>query len=66
MIICPKPLVSERKWEIEMKQRFDEDFVPLIGADLRQIISDTNRDSEWPTKFNKVIVPYSIYTDTSS
>lgn len=61
MIICPKPLVSERKWEIEMKQRFDEDFVPLTGADLRQIISDTDRDGEWPTRFNKVIVPYSIF-----
>lgn len=60
MIICPKPLVSERKWEIEMKQRFDEDFVPLTGVDLRQIISDTDRDGEWPTRFNKVIVPYSI------
>lgn len=61
MIICPKPLVSERKWEIEMKQRFDEDFIPLTGADLRQIISDTNRDGEWPTRFSKVIVPYSIF-----
>lgn len=61
MIICPKPLVSERKWEIEMKQRFDEEFVPLNGVDLRQAISDTNRDGEWPTRFNKVIVPYSIF-----
>lgn len=61
MVICPKPLVSERKWEIEMKQRFDEDFIPLTGADLRQIISDTNRDGEWPTRFSKVIVPYSIF-----
>lgn len=61
MIICPKPLVSERKWEIEMKQRFDEDFIPITGADLRQVISDTNRDGEWPTRFNKVIVPYSIF-----
>lgn len=61
MIICPKPLISERKWEIEMKQRFDEDFVPLASADLRQIINDTNRDGEWPARFNKVIVPYSIF-----
>lgn len=45
MIICPKPLVSERKWEIEMKQRFDEDFVPLTGADLRQIISDSHEQN---------------------
>lgn len=59
MIICPKPLVSERKWELEMK-RFDEDFVPLTGADLRQIINDTDRDGEWPSRYGKTIVPYSI------
>lgn len=59
LIICPKPLVSERKWELEMK-RFDEDFVPLNGAELRQIISDTDRDGEWPTRYNKSIIPYSI------
>lgn len=59
MIICPKPLVTERKWELEMK-RFDEEFVPLNGAELRQIISDTDRDGEWPTRYGKTIVPYSI------
>lgn len=59
LIICPKPLVAERKWELEMK-RFDEDFTPLDGTELRQIISDTHRDEEWPTRFNKVIIPYSI------
>lgn len=59
MIICPKPLVSERKWELEMK-RFDEEFVPLTGAELRQIISDTDRDGEWPVRYGKTIVPYSI------
>ena len=59
MIICPKPLVTERKWEVEMK-RFDEEFVPVDGPMLRQVISDTDRDGEWPIRFNKVIVPYSI------
>lgn len=59
LIICPKPLVSERKWELEMK-RFDEEFVPLNGQELRQIISDTDRDGEWPSRFNKAIIPYSI------
>lgn len=59
MIICPKPLVSERKWELEMK-RFDEEFIPLSGPQLRQIISDTDRDGEWPSRFNRTIVPYSI------
>lgn len=59
MIICPKPLVTERKWEIEMK-RFDEDFVPLTGPELRQVISDTDRDGEWPVRYSQTIVPYSI------
>ena len=59
LIICPRPLVAERKWEREMR-RFDEEFIPLDGAGLRQILSDTDRDGEWPSRFNKVIIPYSI------
>lgn len=59
MIICPKPLVTERKWELEMK-RFDEEFVPVTGPELHQIISDTDRDGEWPVRYSKAIVPYSI------
>lgn len=59
LIICPKPLIAERKWELEMK-RFDEDFIPLDGAILRQAISDTHRDEEWPVRYNKAIIPYSI------
>lgn len=59
LIICPKPLVAERKWELEMK-RFDEEFVPLNGPELRQIISDTDRDGVWPIRYSKTIVPYSI------
>lgn len=59
LVICPRPLVAERKWEQEMK-RFDEEFVPVDGPTLRQIISDTDRDGDWPVRFNKIIVPYSI------
>lgn len=58
-VICPRPLVAERKWEDEMK-RFDEEFIPVDGATLRQILSDTDRDGEWPIRYNKVIIPYSI------
>ncbi|HPD89232.1 MAG TPA: helicase-related protein [Oscillospiraceae bacterium] len=58
-VICPRPLVAERKWELEMK-RFDEVFIPIDGTTLRQIISDTDRDGEWPIRYNKVIIPYSI------
>lgn len=59
VVICPKPLVAERKWELEMK-RFDEDFIPIDGTTLRQILSDTDRDGDWPVRYNKVIIPYSI------
>lgn len=59
LIICPKALVAERKWEMEMK-RFDEEFIPINGNDLRQIISDTERDGEWPLRYSKAIIPYSI------
>lgn len=59
LIICPKPLVAERKWELEMR-RFDEDFIPLDGRTLRQAISDTHRDEEWPMRYNKSIIPYSV------
>lgn len=59
LVICPKPLVAERKWELEMK-RFDEEFIPVDGATLRQIISDNDRDGDWPSRFNKIIIPYSI------
>ena len=59
LIICPKPLVAERKWELEMK-RFDEDFVQMDGFTLRQALSDAHRDEEWPTRYSKAIIPYSI------
>ena len=60
VVICPRPLVAERKWELEMR-RFDEEFIPLDGPTFRQIISDTDRDGEWPSRFSKVIIPYSIF-----
>ena len=59
VVICPRPLVAEEKWKTEM-ERFDEEFVSLDGPTFRQIISDTDRDGEWPSRYNKVIIPYSI------
>ena len=60
VVICPRPLVAERKWELEMK-RFDEEFIPVDGSTLRQIISDTDRDGEWPIRYSKIIIPYSVF-----
>lgn len=62
LIICPKPLISEKKWENELK-RFGEEFVPLNGSDLRFCISETNVNGEWPIRFRKCIIPYSLFDD---
>ena len=59
LIICPKPLITERKWELEMK-RFDEDFEPLDSSRLGYCISECEREGAWPTKFEKVILPFSV------
>lgn len=64
VVICPRPLVAERKWELEMK-RFDEEFIPINGSTFRQILSDTDRDGEWPIRYNKIIIPYSIMDSRS-
>lgn len=60
LIICPRPLVAERKWETEMK-RFDESFVDLDGPSLREAIYEMHRDNEWPERYKKVIIPYSLF-----
>jgi hypothetical protein len=60
LIICPKPLVAEKKWQSEMK-RFEEDFVHLDGKLLKFCIDETNKDGAWPERYNKSIVPYSLF-----
>lgn len=60
LIICPRPLVAERKWVLEMK-RFDEDFTQLDGKGLNEAISETDRDGEWPDRHRKTIIPYSLF-----
>lgn len=61
LIICPKPLVAEHKWRSEMK-RFDESFVELDGAMLREAINEYDRDGAWPVALRKAIIPYSLLT----
>ncbi|OPF63097.1 DEAD/DEAH box helicase [Hydrogenophaga sp. H7] len=60
LIICPKALVAERKWELEMR-RFDETFVPLDGALLRHCLKETHLSGEWPVQYEKVILPTSLF-----
>jgi SNF2 family DNA or RNA helicase len=62
LIICPKPLVTEKKWLNEMK-RFEESFVHLDGKLLRFCIDETAKDGVWPETYNKSIVPYSLFSE---
>ena len=59
LIICPRPLVTERKWDQEMK-RFDERFIALDGRMLRHCIKETDLDGRWPAQYQKAILPYSL------
>ena len=59
LVICPKPLITERKWESELK-RFDERFIPLDGDKLRYCVNETDMDGVWPDQYAKVILPYSL------
>ena len=63
LIICPKALVAERKWELEMK-RFDEQFTPLHGSLLRHCIKETHLDGEWPDQYSRAILPSSLFDST--
>jgi ATP-dependent helicase HepA len=60
LIICPKPLVTEHKWQIEMK-RFDEQFIHLDGPTLRHCIQETDLDGVWPEHYAKAILPFSLF-----
>lgn len=60
LVICPKALVAERKWELEMK-RFDEHFATLDGQTLRYCLQETNLEGEWPDRYAKAILPFSLF-----
>ena len=57
LIICPRPLVAERKWQLEMR-RFDENFTQLDGRELQQCILEADRDGDWPDRHKN---NYSIF-----
>ena len=60
LVICPKALVAERKWQSEMK-RFDESFTHLDGALLRHCLRETDLEGEWPEQYEKAILPFSLF-----
>ena len=63
LVICPKPLVAERKWQQEMK-RFDERFEHLDGAALRYCIDESHLDGVWPQQYARAILPYSLLDES--
>lgn len=63
LIICPKPLITERKWELEMR-RFDERFTHLDGNTMRYCINETDLDGVWPEQHARTIIPYSLFDET--
>jgi ATP-dependent helicase HepA len=60
LVICPKALISERKWFNEMK-RFDEHFTALDGSLLRHCLQETHIDGEWPEQYNRALLPFSLF-----
>jgi len=62
VVLCPKPLVTERKWFNEMK-RFDEYFVQLDSQMLRHCIEETDKEGEWPATYGKCIIPFSVASE---
>lgn len=62
LIICPRPLVIECKWQTEMR-RFEERFAHLDGGTLRYCINEMDLEGVWPEQYQKVIVPYSLFDE---
>lgn len=62
LIICPKPLIVEKKWQTELK-RFDENFTHMNSADLRLCLDEYNKDGVWLERHKNTIVPYSLLDD---
>lgn len=60
LIICPKALIAERKWFLEMK-RFDEHFTALDGRLLQHCLKEVHLDGEWPEQYARAILPFSLF-----
>lgn len=62
LIVCSKTLVVEEKWHREMR-RFDEEFVTLSSVELRHCIDQTDLDGDWPERYARAILPFSLVND---
>lgn len=63
LIVCPRPLIVEKKWQREMK-RFEEQFTHLDGPGLRFCIQEMDLEGVWPENQSKAIIPYSLFDET--
>jgi ATP-dependent helicase HepA len=63
LIICPKPLIVEKKWDSDMK-RFEEKFMTVDGSLLRYCIDEADMEGVWPENYTKMILPYSLFDET--
>ncbi|BCH27797.1 DEAD/DEAH box helicase [Mesorhizobium sp. L-8-3] len=62
LIACSKALVVEEKWHREMR-RFDEEFVTLSSRDLHHCLDQTDLDGEWPERYARAILPFSLVNE---
>lgn len=59
LVICPRPLVTEKKWVRELK-RFGKRFTQLDGPRLDYCIDESDLEGEWPSEHRQTIIPYSL------
>ena len=63
LVICPRPLITEKKWQNELKDKFGENFKHLDGATLRYCLSECYAEESWPLEYQKCIIPYSLFDE---
>ena len=63
LVICPRPLITEKKWQNELKDKFGEKFVHIDGDKLRYCIQESYLEEEWPDDYAKCVIPYSLFDE---
>ncbi len=63
LVICPRPLITEKKWKNELKEKFGEQFAHIDGPTLRYCIEECELEEEWPEEYQKCIIPYSLFDE---
>ncbi|MCX8490050.1 MAG: helicase-related protein [Cyclobacteriaceae bacterium] len=63
LVICPKALVAEKKWQTELK-RFGQEFTQLDGGKLKHCLDEMDADGEWPREHRYTILPFSLLQES--